>query len=204
MTAAIQGHTLNRASSTGWPGQARPWSGEGGLDKERLQVPLAGGGGAGDHCSDLRLRAVETRSVRRRDVDRDRLPAAARSSNAEAARRAGIDVRRMRIAAFAISSTLAAFGGLALASYNGGVALDIGGGNTLLYAVGAAVVGGTSLFGGRGRIRDALLGGIVISLIPNGLGLKVNINAAYLYIITGAFLLLAAAADAFGRRRQSV
>ena len=124
--------------------------------------------------------------------------------NAEAARRAGIDVRRMRIAAFAISSTLAAFGGLALASYNGGVALDIGGGNTLLYAVGAAVVGGTSLFGGRGRIRDALLGGIVISLIPNGLGLKVNINAAYLYIITGAFLLLAAAADAFGRRRQSV
>ncbi|MGH8891478.1 MAG: sugar ABC transporter permease [Acidothermaceae bacterium] len=124
--------------------------------------------------------------------------------NAEAARRAGIDVRRMRIAAFAISSTLAAFGGLALASYGGGVALDIGGSNTLLYAVGAAVVGGTSLFGGRGRVRDALLGGIVISLIPNGLGLKVNINAAYLYIITGAFLLLAAAADAFGRRRQSV
>jgi D-xylose transport system permease protein len=123
--------------------------------------------------------------------------------NAEAARRAGIDVRRMRIAAFAISSTLAAIGGIALASLDGGVALDIGSGNTLLYAVGASVVGGTSLFGGRGRIRDAVLGGIVISLIPNGLLLKVNLNAAYQYIVTGAFLLVAAAVDALGRRRQS-
>jgi D-xylose transport system permease protein len=123
--------------------------------------------------------------------------------NAEAARRAGVDVRRMRIAAFAISSTLAAVGGIALASYDGGVPLDIGGGNTLLYAVGAAVVGGVSLFGGRGRIRDAVIGGTVISLIPNGLLLKVNLNAAYQYIITGAFLLLAAAVDAFGRRRAA-
>jgi D-xylose transport system permease protein len=123
--------------------------------------------------------------------------------NAEAARRAGIDVRRMRIAAFAISSTLAAIGGIALASYDGGVPLDIGGGNTLLYAVGASVVGGTSLFGGRGRIRDAVLGGTVISLIPNGLLLKVNLNAAYQYVITGAFLLLAAAVDALGRRRSA-
>jgi D-xylose transport system permease protein len=123
--------------------------------------------------------------------------------NAEAARRAGIDVRRMRIAAFAISSSLAAVGGIALASLNGGVALDIGGGNTLLYAVGASVVGGTSLFGGRGRIRDAVLGGTVISLIPNGLELKPNLNASYQYIITGAFLLLAAAVDALGRRRSA-
>jgi D-xylose transport system permease protein len=123
--------------------------------------------------------------------------------NAEAARRAGIDVRRMRIAAFAISSSLAAIGGIAIASLNGGVALDIGGGNTLLYAVGASVVGGTSLFGGRGRIRDAVLGGTVISLIPNGLELKPNLNASYQYIITGAFLLLAAAVDALGRRRSA-
>jgi D-xylose transport system permease protein len=123
--------------------------------------------------------------------------------NAEAARRAGIDVRRMRIAAFAISSSLAALGGISLASLNGGVALDIGGGNTLLYAVGASVVGGTSLFGGRGRIRDAVLGGVVISMIPNGLLLKTNLNAAYQYIITGAFLLLAAAVDALGRRRSA-
>jgi D-xylose transport system permease protein len=123
--------------------------------------------------------------------------------NAEAARRAGIDVRRMRIAAFAISSTLAGVGGIALASYTGGVPLDIGGGNTLLYAVGAAVVGGTSLFGGRGRIRNAVLGGIVIALIPNGLLLKANLNAAYQYVITGGFLLLAAAVDAFGRRKSA-
>jgi len=123
--------------------------------------------------------------------------------NAEAARRAGIDVRRMRIAAFAISTTLAGIGGIALASFDGGVPLDIGGGNTLLYAVGAAVVGGVSLFGGRGRIRDAVIGGTVIAMIPNGLGLKPNLNAAYQYIVTGAFLLLAAAVDAYGRRRAA-
>jgi D-xylose transport system permease protein len=123
--------------------------------------------------------------------------------NAEAARRAGIDVRRMRIAAFALSTTLAGVGGIALASFDGGVPLDIGGGNTLLYAVGAAVVGGVSLFGGRGRIRDAVIGGTVIAMIPNGLGLKPNLNAAYQYIVTGAFLLLAAAVDAYGRRRSA-
>jgi D-xylose transport system permease protein len=60
-----------------------------------------------------------------------------------------------------------------------------------------------SLFGGRGRIRDAVIGGTVISLIPNGLGLKPDLNAAYQYIVTGAFLLLAAAVDAFGRRRSA-
>jgi D-xylose transport system permease protein len=123
--------------------------------------------------------------------------------NAEAARRAGIDVRRIRISAFAMNSTLAGIGGIALASYTGGVPLDIGGGNTLLFAVGAAVVGGTSLFGGRGRIRDAVLGGTVISLIPNGLLLKTNLNASFQYVITGAFLLLAAAVDAFGRRKSA-
>jgi D-xylose transport system permease protein len=123
--------------------------------------------------------------------------------NAEAARRAGIDVRRMRIAAFALSTTMAAVGGIALASFDGGVPLDIGGGNTLLYAVGAAVVGGVSLFGGRGRIRDAVIGGTVVAMIPNGLGLKPGVNAAYTYVITGAFLLLAAAVDAFGRRRSA-
>jgi D-xylose transport system permease protein len=123
--------------------------------------------------------------------------------NPEAARRAGIDVRRMRVAAFAIEGALFGLGGIALASYTGGVPLDIGGGNTLLYAVAAAVVGGTSLFGGRGRIRDAVLGGVVIAMIPNGLLLKPNVNAAFQYIITGGFLLLAASADAIGRRRQS-
>ena len=77
-----------------------------------------------------------------------------------------------------------------------------GGGNTLLYAVGAAVIGGTSLFGGKGLIRDAVIGGLVIATIDNGLGL-LN-QAAYInYIITGAVLLLAASVDAISRRRRS-
>jgi D-xylose transport system permease protein len=122
--------------------------------------------------------------------------------NAEAARRAGINVGRMRVSAFAMCTTLSSIGGLALASYSGGVPSDIGSGNTLLYAVGAAVIGGTSLFGGRGRIRDAVLGGLVIALIPNGLGLKVNLGASYTYVVTGAFLLVAAAVDALSRKRQ--
>ena len=122
--------------------------------------------------------------------------------NAEAARRAGIDVGRMRVTVFAMCTTLSAVGGIALASQLGSVPSDMGGRNTLLLAVGAAVVGGTSLFGGRGRIRDAVLGGVVISLIPNGLGLKLNLGASYTYVITGAFLLIAAAADAVGRRHE--
>jgi D-xylose transport system permease protein len=123
--------------------------------------------------------------------------------NPEAARRAGIDVGRMRVAAFAIEGALFGLGGIALASQIGGVPLDIGGNNTLLLAVAAAVVGGTSLFGGRGRVRDAVLGGIVIAIIPNGLLLHPDINAAFQYVITGAFLLVAAAIDALGRRHQN-
>jgi len=126
----------------------------------------------------------------------------ASGGNAEAARRAGIDVPRMRIAAFGISSSLAAIGGVVLASKQGGVPADAGGGNTLLFAVGAAVVGGTSLFGGRGRVRDAVLGGLVITIIPNGLQLHPNVGASYQYVITGGFLLVAAAVDALSRSRK--
>ena len=126
----------------------------------------------------------------------------AAGGNAEAARRAGIDVPRMRIAAFGISSSLAAIGGVVLASKQGGVPADAGGGNTLLFAVGAAVVGGTSLFGGRGRVRDAVLGGLVITIIPNGLQLHPNVGASYQYVITGGFLLVAAAVDALSRTRK--
>ena len=72
----------------------------------------------------------------------------------------------------------------------------------LLYAVGAAVIGGTSLFGGKGRAMDAVIGGVVIATIANGLGL-LN-NASYInYIVTGAVLLLAASVDAISRRRRS-
>jgi len=122
--------------------------------------------------------------------------------NAEAARRAGINVRRVRIAAFMICSSMAAISGLLAASYTGKVSPGSGGGNELLYAVGAAVIGGTSLFGGRGRAMDAVVGGLVIATIPNGLGL-LN-QASYInFLVTGGVLLLAASVDAISRRRRS-
>jgi D-xylose transport system permease protein len=122
--------------------------------------------------------------------------------NSEASRRAGINVTRIRVLVFALSSTLAAVSGIAAASRLSSVDPSSGGGNTLLYAVAAAVIGGTSLFGGRGRVRDALLGGLVIAIIDNGLGLLQV--AAYLnFIITGLVLLLAASVDALARRRAA-
>ena len=122
--------------------------------------------------------------------------------NAEAARRAGINVKRIRIAAFVICSSMAAVSGLLLASYVGKVSPGSGGGNVLLYAVAAAVIGGTSLFGGRGRAVDGVIGGFVIATIPNGLGL-LN-QASYInFLVTGGVLLLAASVDAISRRRRS-
>lgn len=122
--------------------------------------------------------------------------------NAEAARRAGIDVVKMRISVFVYCSSMAALSGIAAASYVGKVSTSSGAGNTLLYAVGAAVIGGTSLFGGRGRARDAVVGGLVIATIANGLGL-LN-QASYInFLVTGGVLLLAASVDAISRRRRS-
>ena len=122
--------------------------------------------------------------------------------NAEAARRAGINVLRVRIMAFVICSSMAAIAGLLSASYTGKVSPGSGGGNDLLYAVAAAVIGGTSLFGGRGRAMDAVTGGLVIATIYNGLGL-LN-QAAYInFVVTGGVLLLAASVDAISRRRRS-
>ena len=122
--------------------------------------------------------------------------------NAEAARRAGISVQRIKIMAFVICSSMAAISGLLAASYTGKVSPGSGGGNELLYAVGAAVIGGTSLFGGRGRAMDAVIGGLVIATIPNGLGL-LN-QASYInFLVTGGVLLLAASVDAISRRRRS-
>lgn len=122
--------------------------------------------------------------------------------SAEAARRAGINVNRIKIAAFMICSGMAAISGILAASYTGKVSPGSGGGNELLYAVGAAVIGGTSLFGGRGRAIDAVIGGLVIATIPNGLGLLDQ--ASYInFIVTGGVLLLAASVDAISRRRRS-
>ena len=121
--------------------------------------------------------------------------------NSEASRRAGINVTRVRVLVFVLSSRRwRPSAGSRRPPRLSSVDASSGGGNTLLYAVGAAVIGGTSLFGGRGRVRDAVLGGLVIAIIANGLGLLQV--AAYLnFIITGAVLLLAASVDALARRR---
>jgi D-xylose transport system permease protein len=126
----------------------------------------------------------------------------ATGGNAEAARRAGIDVVHIRVTAFTVESSLAALGGIFLASDTGGAQLDLGAGNILLFSVAAAVIGGTSLFGGRGKPRDALIGAIVIVMIPNGIGLKPNLGVQYQEVITGLVLLVAAAVDALSRRHS--
>jgi D-xylose transport system permease protein len=120
--------------------------------------------------------------------------------NAEAARRAGINVTRIRVAVFVIGSTMAAVSGIAAASRLSSVTPDAGAGNTLLYAVGAAVIGGTSLFGGRGRVVAALLGGLVIATIANGLSL-IGSSASTQLIVTGIILLAAVTLDTVSRRR---
>ena len=121
--------------------------------------------------------------------------------NAEAARRAGINVTRIKLVCFMICSTLAAVAGLLLASRNNSISPSTGGAETLLYAVGAAVIGGTSLFGGKGRVIDAVLGGLVIGVIINGMGL-LNRPQAQVFIVTGVVLLVAAGVDALSRRRS--
>jgi D-xylose transport system permease protein len=122
--------------------------------------------------------------------------------NDEAARRAGIRVDGIRISVFVIGSVLAMVSGVVLASQIG-VNNGEGGGNTLLLAVGAAVIGGTSLFGGKGKITDAVIGGLVVAVIINGMSdlLQGGNNAAYQAIVTGAVLTLAATVDALSRRR---
>jgi D-xylose transport system permease protein len=121
--------------------------------------------------------------------------------NAEAARRAGVDVVRIRMSAFVICSGMAGLAGVVAAARTASIDGTSGGGNTLLFAVAAAVIGGTSLFGGKGKVRDALIGGLVIAIIPNGLSLKPNLGPQYNLMITCVVLLLAAAADALSRRK---
>jgi len=122
--------------------------------------------------------------------------------NTEAARRAGINVRRIKLTCFVISSTLAATGGMLIASRDNSISPTTGGADTLLYAVGAAVIGGTSLFGGKGKMMDAVLGGLVIAIIINGMGL-LNQPSSVVYMVTGVVLLIAASVDAISRRRAA-
>jgi D-xylose transport system permease protein len=123
--------------------------------------------------------------------------------NREAARRAGINVDGIRISAFVICSGLAAIGGIIAASRARSVDPNTGGSTILLYAVGAAVIGGTSLFGGKGRVLDAILGGAVVAVIINGMGLLGVRSDGIKYIVTGIVLLAAAGVDALSRRRAA-
>jgi D-xylose transport system permease protein len=121
--------------------------------------------------------------------------------NAEAARRAGIKVGAIRVSVLAASGLLAALAGVVSASRLYAVDSNLGGGTLLLEAIAAAVIGGTSLFGGRSRIYHALLGAIVIESVENGLDL-LGQSAATKNIATGVILVLAVCIDAVNRRRQ--
>ena len=125
--------------------------------------------------------------------------------NEEASRRAGIVVSRVRISVFVICSGMAAVSGLVAASLLQSVQSNAGAGNTLLLAVGAAVIGGTSLFGGHGRMIDAVLGGLVVAVIINGMSdlIQGANSAGYEFVVTGAVLLLAAGFDAVVRRGRA-
>lgn len=120
--------------------------------------------------------------------------------NPEAARRAGINVAQIRIYAFVIASSLATIGGLLHVSRIGAVEATAGR-TIVLSAVAAAVVGGVSLFGGKGKLLNAAIGAVVISIIDNGLGL-LGFPAGVSFIVTGAVLALAATVDALARRRS--
>ncbi|MEW1780309.1 sugar ABC transporter permease [Streptomyces sp. NPDC086777] len=119
----------------------------------------------------------------------------------EAARRAGISVPMVRITVFAISGGFAAIGGMFFAGQTASATLNAGGGNTLMLAIAAAVIGGTSLFGGRGTVWSALLGMLVIQSIQTGLDL-LNMNTSIQYMITGGVLLGAVVIDSVSRKSQ--
>ncbi len=122
--------------------------------------------------------------------------------NAEAARRAGINVDRIKIACFAICSAMAVLGGIILASRLRSIDTNSGGGSVLLYSIAAAVIGGTSLFGGRGHVKSAVLGALVIASIDNGLGL-LGLSSGTKFVITGLVLLAAVAVDSLSRRGRA-
>ena len=121
--------------------------------------------------------------------------------NAEAARRASIDVERIRILVFAICSGIAACGGIVAASRLIAVNYGSGGGSLLLNAIAAAVIGGTSLFGGRGSTWAALLGALVIGSINNGMDL-LSFPSSIKYMVTGTVLLFAVILDSVTRERR--
>lgn len=123
--------------------------------------------------------------------------------NAEAARRAGINLSRVRVIAFALSSLTAGIAGIFYSARLGSISSNVDGGQYVLLAVAAAVIGGTSLFGGRGKIVHALLGGLIVATIYNGMGL-LNLSAATQLMVTALVLLAAVTVDAISRRKSTV
>ena len=122
--------------------------------------------------------------------------------NPEAARRAGINVDRIRIAVFMIMGFMAGAGGIILASRIRSVSTGTGGGNLLLNVIAAAVIGGTSLFGGRGRPVNALLGALVIASVANGMDL-LGLAAGTKFIVTGLVLLAAVLVDSISKKGRA-
>ncbi len=138
----------------------------------------------------------------------------ATGGNTEAARRAGINVKLVRLSAFIMCALVSGFGGYLLASRSASVDPQMGGNQTLLLAVGAAVIGGTSLFGGKGKLSNALLGGLALAMIDNGLPLvgkaspfgiaEIDFSKSGIkFIASGLFLFFAASLDALTRKRSS-
>jgi len=121
--------------------------------------------------------------------------------NQEAARRAGINVNRIRVSVFMITSFMAGVGGIILASRLRSVDTATGGGNLMLNAIAAAVIGGTSLFGGVGFVMSALLGGLIIASVENGMGL-LGLPSGVKFVVNGLVLLAAVLIDALSRRRR--
>jgi D-xylose transport system permease protein len=122
--------------------------------------------------------------------------------NAEAARRAGVSLARIRTIAFMLTSFTAGIAGIVYASRLRSISTALDGGTLVLYAVAAAVIGGTSLFGGRGKPLAGVLGGIVIAAIDNGMGL-LGFSAASKYMVTALVLLAAVTIDALARRGRT-
>jgi D-xylose transport system permease protein len=121
--------------------------------------------------------------------------------NPEAARRAGVNLARIRVIAFTLCGLTAGIMGLIYMSYLGSVSNNVNGGQNVLFAVAAAVIGGTSLFGGRGKMLGAVLGGLVVAVIVNGL-LLLGLGAGPQNIWTAVVLLAAVAVDTLARRRS--
>jgi len=119
--------------------------------------------------------------------------------NPEAARRAGVNLATIRTWCFVLCAFTAGIGGLLYASYLGGMSNNFNGGQLVLYAIAAAVIGGTSLFGGRGKMLHGILGGLVIGGIYNGMYL-LAIDVQWQFIVTGFVLLVAVTIDALSRR----